>query len=823
MAFKIRVLKDFEGLSMHNHKPSIFQLFALGLSLALGSSCALAFHKNQGTVTTTGAVANATMAWAINSEDASDYTSLFDTDDSVSISLTIQVDEASVGTERNLYLAARLQNNWFMRDEQGRWRSWSGLDELVPYTRRRLSATETLDVHDNSLPPGEYAVYGGYEAENGAVIYNQQPLSFIVFDTTNPSLHQFRSDTMLENYLLEAMIEIYAADRDNPVPGDSGVGVSSGISFTVSQTNLQEQGVDEADLIKTDGQYLYNLGECSSSTSNSCLFIHSILESPPENQLLNEIDIPGERAANGIYLLKARGEGLADLIVTAGGEADNDYMNFGFLGVMTMWEEPRFWSNSKTEVNLFSLDTATTPTHERTLSFDGAMISSRVIDDTLYLVTRYTPTVEGLDQYAYSAPELAANRTLLEDASLTQLMPSATASETSLPLIDAEHCYLAPSATAVNPDPTVISVIAIPLTDPETFRTTCYLGSSEVLYASQEAIYLAADSAAQILLPETGSSTQTEIHKLALSRTHKQAADYRGSVQIAGHLGFNTDYKPFRMGEHQGILRIATSIDAHGRESSSTSVTLLREAASSGRLEQAGRLDGLGQPGEVLYASRFLGDRGYLVTFKQTDPLYVLDLSDPENPVSLGELKVSGFSEYLHPVGENHLLGIGKEAIDDEDSTDRDGLGFAWYQGLKIALFDVSDPTSPTEVNSIVLGGRGTTSNILSEHHAFSYLPQTDLLPMRFSIPVDLNNEAPDVTDPQPNHRWGWTHTGLYTFDINLGNTPSVELVDQFVVNQNSDNRSYSGVLDDRSVILGNSVHYLHDEVLYSSSLPPRE
>jgi hypothetical protein len=602
------------------------------------------------------------------------------------------------------------------------------------------------------------------------------------------------------------------------------VGVSVGIPVPVSQTNLQEQGVDEADLIKTDGQYLYNLGECSSSTSNSCLFIHSILESPPENQLLSEIDIPGEVSADGIYLLKARGEGLDNLIVTAGGHANNDYVEIGFLGVMTLWEEPRFWSNSKTEINLFRLDSATTPIHDRTLVFDGRMISNRVINDTLYLVTRYTPAVEGLELYASTPSELDANRTLLEDVSSTQLLPSATTSDTSLPLIDAERCYLAPSATTVNPDPTVISVIAVPLTNPETFRTTCYLGSSEVLYASQEAIYLAADSPAQILLPDVGNTPQTEIHKLVLRNGARgQAADYRGSAQVAGHLGFNTDYKPFRMGEHQGVLRIATSIGARGGEESSTSVTLLREAANGGRLEEAGRLDGLGRPGEVLYASRFLGDRGYLVTFKKVDPLYVLDLSDPENPVSLGELEISGFSEYLHPVGENHLLGIGKEAIDDENSTDRDGLGFAWYQGLKVSLFDVSDPTRPTEVNSLVLGGRGTSSNILTEHHAFSYLPHTDLLPMRFSIPVELNNEPPTYEDPQPYHSWGWTHTGLYTFDVNLGDTPGVELVDEFVVNQNSNARPFDGVNDDRSVILGDSVHYLHDERLYSSSLPPRE
>ncbi|MET0068755.1 MAG: beta-propeller domain-containing protein [Candidatus Thiodiazotropha sp.] len=811
---------------MSNRIPAVLPILLLGLALTLGPFDTLAIHTDQGTVTTAGTTSSATMAWSVDSADGSGYTALFDTDDSVSVSLTIEVDSASVGAERNLYLAALLEDVWFMRDTQGNWRAWSGLiEDLVPFRRNTLAATEILDVHDGApLPPGEYAVFAGYDAGNGAIVYNRQPLTFIVFNTANPSLHRFRNQATLENYLVEAMIEAYASDGDNPIP-NSGVGVSAGLPAPVSQTNLQEQGVDEADLIKTDGQYLYSLGSCSSSVLNSCLSIHSIMESPPANQLLNEIDIPGEASATGIYLLKERGEGLSDLIVTAGGLADNDYMNFGVIGVMPIWEGPRFWSNSKTEINLFRLDSADAPTHDRTIVFDGAMISSRVIDDTLYLVTRYTPTAEDLDQYASTTAALNANRTLLESTSLSQLLPSATTNETSRPLIDAGRCYLAPSATAVNPDPTIINVIAIALTDPDNFRTTCFLGESEVLYASQDAIYLAAVAADRFLLTGGGSAQQTEIHKLALTTDSGsvQAAEYRGSAQIVGHLGFNADYKPFRMGEHQGVLRIATSIGSLGSDGSSTSVTLLREAANGGRLEEAGRLDNLGRPGELLYASRFLGDRGYLVTFKKIDPLYVLDLSDPENPVSLGELEVSGYSEYLHPVGENFLLGIGKEAIDDEASTDRDGLGFAWYQGLKVSLFDVTDPTTPTEVNSIVLGGRRTSSNILTEHHAFASLPQTDLLPMRFSIPLDLYNEPPQVADPQPYHSYGWTHTGLYTFDVHVGAAPGVELVDQFVVRDNSTASASSGVWNDRSVILGDSVHYLHGGSLYSSSLPARQ
>jgi uncharacterized secreted protein with C-terminal beta-propeller domain len=809
---------------------STLSFLSLGLLFAFAPFITVAAPTNQASVTTSGEPANATMSWSLSTAETSQYSALYETGDSISIELSISVDATSVGAERNLYLVARAQDNWHMRDSQGRWLNWNGqVGELVAFARKTLSETEVVDVHHGTpLPPGEFAVYGGYEAEDGAIIYNRHPLTFIVFDTDNPTLHRFRHNVMLESYLSEAMIAAYATDRDLPVQSGDDFSPAPISSSPISLTNLQEQGVDEADSIKSDGQYLYNVGWCSSTVNTNydhCLFTYAIEEQPASNRLLNETGIPGERATEGIYLLKQRGEGLSDMVVTVGGGADNNYVDFGFLGPVPIWEEPRYWSHGTSEVNLFRLDSADTPTHERTLSFDGAMISSRIIGDTLYLVTRYTPVVDGLDPYAYSATGFDLNRTLLESATLTQLIPTSTSGDEPEPLIDTESCYLAPSATVGMLDPTVISIITISLADPDNFNTSCFIGTSEVLYASQEAIYLVAEAAGQALLENGEYASISEVHKLALGGDSESGngADYRGSTQVVGHLGYEPEYKPYRMGEYQGVFRIATSIGYLGSENSSTSVTLIREAADGGRLEVAGRLDGLGRPGEALYASRFIGNRGYLITFKKVDPLYVLDLSDPENPASLGELEVSGYSEYLHPVGESYLLGIGKEAVDAENSGDRGGLGFAWYQGLKVSLFDVSDPTMPTEVNSLVLGGRGTTSTILSQPHGFASLPQTDTLPMRFSIPVDLYNEPPASAYAPPYTRWGWTHTGLYTFDVRLGNTPGLELVDQFVVRDNTDYSNSAGVWNDRSVILGDSVHYLHDEALYSSSLPARE
>jgi hypothetical protein len=145
-------------------------------------------------------------------------------------------------------------------------------------------------------------------------------------------------------------------------------------------------------------------------------------------------------------------------------------------------------------------------------------------------------------------------------------------------------------------------------------------------------------------------------------------------------------------------------------------------------------------------------DRAYLVTFRLIDPLYVLDLSDQENPQIVGELEIDGYSDYLHPVSDTLLLGIGKDAIADDGSSDFNGRG-AWYQGVKLSLFDVSDPTSPREIDAVVLGKRGTESTVLWDHHALSFIPGNGGEAARLAIPVQLHEDIPtwkswDASDP---------------------------------------------------------------------------
>jgi hypothetical protein len=316
----------------------------------------------------------------------------------------------------------------------------------------------------------------------------------------------------------------------------------------------------------------------------------------------------------------------------------------------------------------------------------------------------------------------------------------------------------------------------------------------------------------------------TEIHKFSLKSDGERKLEYRGSGSVPGHLGWNPDKQPFRMGEYEGVLKVATSKGEIWNGNSTTRVGVLREVADSQKLEEIAFLDNLGKPGEQLFAARFLKNRGYLVTFRKTDPLYVLDFSQPEKPVSIGALEVDGYSDYLHPIGEKYLLGIGKAAVAGSDA-DRN----AWYQGVKLSLFDVSNAENLREVESVVIGKRGTESAILYDHHALAWLSSGDSATL--AIPVQLN-ETESINYPQdysiPSSFYDWTHTGLYTYTINTGENPGITLQGRLITDkaldkcENSEEFCYTTgqeTRNDRAVIQDDSVHYIHNNSVFSSAI----
>ncbi|MEK7217830.1 MAG: beta-propeller domain-containing protein, partial [Patescibacteria group bacterium] len=176
-------------------------------------------------------------------------------------------------------------------------------------------------------------------------------------------------------------------------------------------------------------------------------------------------------------------------------------------------------------------------------------------------------------------------------------------------------------------------------------------------------------------------------------------------------------------------------------------------------LETAGKIEDIA-PGERIYSVRFLGDRAYMVTFRNTDPLFVIDTSDPRNPRILGQLKIPGYSDYLHPYDENHLIGFGKDTEEAKDRQD-----FAWYQGMKIAVFDVTDVSNPKEMHKEIIGDRGTDSPLLQNHKALLFERDRNLLAFPvtvYEIPASERAKSDPGSYGQP------VFQGAYVYEFSL-------------------------------------------------------
>ena len=233
-------------------------------------------------------------------------------------------------------------------------------------------------------------------------------------------------------------------------------------------------------------------------------------------------------------------------------------------------------------------------------------------------------------------------------------------------------------------------------------------GGGQTVYASKDALYVGLEKWS----PEPDSADplpgdSTQLHKFDTS--DPDSTSYSAGGRVAGHL-----LNQFSMSEEEGVLRVATTRSGGsepGQESESGVVTL---AERDGALAQLGRVDGLGR-GERILAVRFLGDVGYVVTFRRIDPLYTIDLSRPAAPRVAGELKIPGYSAYLHPVGDGLLLGVGQDATSD-----------GRVQGTQVSLFDVSDPANPTRLHQRTFGGNGS-SEVEWDHHAFLWWPPSKL------------------------------------------------------------------------------------------------
>ena len=666
------------------------------------------------------------------------------------------------------------------------------------------------------------------------------------------------------------------ADGGAAEPGELGT-AAGGRRFT--GTNVQEAGVDERDRVKTDGEYLFVLeprragvfpplgpvpiegpgapaidpavepgpavpdvdpeedfpvGIDGTSlpapdTGPAVLRILALDPDTPDATPVANIELGlGGRGAGGLYLY-GEGADRTAVVTSSGGGA---YASWGdsvvFLGLDTLVRRIDAGDPANASVGT-------------TLLVEGQTVSSRRIGAHLFLASRFYPDV-GVDPWSVDAATWEAAVAQAPDGAL--LPRFAIDGGEAEALIDPADCFVAPrpeNARWYAPDVVTLAVI-----DLETLRpvdTECFLGASETLYASPDSVYLATTRWDYGVGPvdETGAAVaeedaavdgdvfwqdpraETDIHRF---RIDDGALDYAGSGSVPGHLGWNAERMPYRLSERDGYLRVATMNDEQGPDASPILLTVLGpggegDGAGPAPLERVAELPNeanpapIGKPGEQLYASRFLGERGYLVTFRQTDPLYVLDLADPRNPRVSGELEITGYSDWLLPVGEGHVLGIGKGAVPVVDGFG-DGRG-ALFQGVKLSLFDVSDPAAPREVQSLAVGERGTESPALADPRAITIMPGADGSPTRVAFGIDVYGE-PEPGAPSPETAFGfppWTRSGLHAFEVRTGADARIERRGVIVADSaDADGDGYpelgSVQGEDRAVIVDDALYYVN-------------
>ena len=606
-------------------------------------------------------------------------------------------------------------------------------------------------------------------------------------------------------------------------PGAQASGAPTG--NVTSFTTLQETGVDEADLIKSDGAMVYSLAGAKGYSTVFDTVRRDWLD--PANNALAPVDalsslFSADVRAKGLYLDAERKQ-LAVL-----GEGSS------YWNMYDAWFAPQSWEQGVTEVTLVDTASVTQMQKRRNLRIAANLIGSRRIGSTLYLVLRSYPTVPGLDP-SWPTAKTASNQAILDAVKVSTLLPTLSIDGApAQPLMEASKCFTQPENAVRTAD--VVTVVGIDLSS-TTHRhaARCFTGGTEAFYMSDQSIYLATTRTAYTYdgaFPVYASQTTTDIHKFALNGLD---ISYRGSGNVTGHLGFDQNRKSFRMGEHQGALRVitqtaptwggwfmpavlpgtvavTTTVAAPAVPESPGHLSILQESTAGlsvvGELPNAKRPQALGKAGEQLYASRFMGSRGYLVTYRLTDPLYVLDLSNPTDPMVAGELQVDGYSDYLFPLTDTLLLGVGKDAVSDGSAGDG---RFAWYQGVKVSLIDVSDPARPTEAARSVIGRRGTDATVLHDHHGIAV--QTVGNRVRFSLPVRLNDTLYQGSTGAANDYYQFTRNELQKFEIDVSarslkaRTPLVSSL--------STERDISA---DRSLLWNEQTHYYQSGVWSSAA-----
>lgn len=564
-----------------------------------------------------------------------------------------------------------------------------------------------------------------------------------------------------------------------------------------SDTTLIEHGVDEMDLVKFDGDIIYQSHQ--SDTGKNEVRLLKVDEGEAGSSLVSTIKTsPTDNSSIlGLYLYQ-KDNNKTMVVLSQQYQYGSPECGIKEDDCAIALRRPVYWTRSYYTIEYYDVTVAESPVFIRSKRFKGAFLQSRRISNRLYTISNLNIGIRGFHYGANSKAEIDANNTLLENIKFQDLVPKIkdqNGLETNW--FSSQNCYV-PEGLNSSAYQLQLTVITSSDLDTSNVQASCFLGYSQEFYASTNALYFSEGFDWQ--------SKNTRIHQFDFSTL---GVEYAGSGTVIGRIGGK-----FKMNEKEGYLRVVSSnqnfnvVDTISDDASDFDdrnsffeevlgaehyLSILKKVDNERELKLVSRIPNqiddtrIGKDGESIFGVRFINDRAYIVTFLRTDPFYIVDVSNPFKPSVTGELEIPGFSTQLFPVNENYILGVGQE------------------NGLKLDLYDVSDITNPVQ-SSQYLFGANYYSPALYDHHSISMLYDQATDSMKVTLPAQSNGISPDKLN-----------AGLYLFDvdalageINLNGALFTRNNDQLTTN-------WEGVYDTRAIIAGDNVHYVTPQPVYSA------
>ena len=512
-----------------------------------------------------------------------------------------------------------------------------------------------------------------------------------------------------------------ASAGDDSVGGNSG-GDSGDGSYT--GTNVQELGVDEPDIVKTDGTRILTVSE------NRLSYIDVSGDPTLTDTLVlpegwgHELFIRGERALlftnGGQWGYPMPIDIAVDGDAGDAGDAEAEFASGEIAGDIA----PEQFGPATLILDV-DLSNPADLRIVATMRIEGQYLSARAIDEHVRLAISSPPSrLPWLYPQNENGEDRAeeANREIIDESTLSDWLPDyeleANGTSAAGPLVSCERAHRPAEFSGFD----MVSIVDLDLGTglagaADRIDAVGVLAGGQTVYSSTDRMYVATTKwigqdavGDEDRIREWSEDYETDLHSFAIAAG--EPTRYVASGTIAGSL-----LNQFSLDEHNGYLRAITTDGSPWTQDGTSETHLVVFQEQADRLVAVGEVGGLGK-GEQLYSARLMGDVGFAVTFRQIDPFYVLDLSDPTNPRVAGELKIPGFSTYLHPVGDHLVLGIGQAATEEGRTT-----------GLKLSLFDVSDPADPREV--AVWSEPDTNSPVEWDHRAFQMSGSTAIVPVQ--------------------------------------------------------------------------------------------